>query len=170
VDWPNGDLHLLADSPALNSGATDLLPPGLATDLDGGPRVIGSQVDLGCYESSLGAVPSLVSTSMITEVDTVVTVLNAQPGETVHLVYSLVGLGAGPAVPQLGGLQLDILAPVQLFTSRVADASGHAVITIGMPPTAPLLPVYMQAAIARGAGGSASVSTNTVSQVIYLKP
>lgn len=170
VDWQNGDLHLLADSPCLNSGATNLLPPGLNDDFDGNARVIGSQVDLGCYESSLTAVPSLVATSMVTEVASTISLFNAQPGELVHITYSFAGLGNGPFVPQLGGLQLDILAPVTLFRSLNANASGHALASFTVPANAPLVSVYLQAAIRRGPGGSASVATNTVSQTIYLKP
>ncbi|MCP4771062.1 MAG: hypothetical protein GY879_06605 [Planctomycetes bacterium] len=170
VDWQNGDLHLLADSPCLNSGATNLLPPGLMDDLDGNARVIGSQVDLVCYESNLTVQPSMVATSMITEVVSKISVFNAQPGEPVHMIYSFAGLGSGPAVPQLGGLQLDILAPVTLFRSVNANASGHAVASFTVPANAPLISVYLQAAMRRGAGGSASVATNTVSQAIYLKP
>lgn len=170
VNWQTGDLHLVANSPALNSGATNLLPPGLIVDLDGNPRVLGSQVDMGCYESSLTAAPSLVSTSMVTEVDAIITILNAQPGELVHLTYSFAGFGAGPVVPQLGGLQLDLLSPVTLFRSQNANASGHAVMTFPVPANAPLVAVYLQAAIARGAGGVNSVLTNALQQTIYLKP
>ena len=40
-------------SPAINSGSNDV-PGGLpATDLDGGPRVVGSTVDRGAYESAV---------------------------------------------------------------------------------------------------------------------
>jgi len=170
VDWPNGDLHLLADSPCLNSGATHFLPPSLVVDLDGSPRVLGSEVDLGCYESNLAAEPSLVATSLITEVQSIFTVLNAQPGETVFLAYSFAGIGAGPSIPQLGGLSLDLLSPVALFRTLSANASGHAQASFVVPTNAPLIGVHLQAAIARGTGGSLSVLTNPVSQHIYLKP
>ncbi len=88
----------------------------------------------------------------------------------VHLVYSLNGLGAGPNVPQLGGLRLGILAPVTLFQSLPANASGHGVLTFNVPASTPRVDVYLQGAIARGAGGSQSVLSNTDSQTIYLKP
>ena len=170
VDWVNGDLHLEAHSPCLNSGATGLLPPGFPEDLDGTPRIQGSELDLGCYESGLIAEPSLTATSMITEIVTTITVFNAQPGETVHLAYSLVGTGAGPVIPQLGNLQLGLLAPVSLFRSTTANSSGHAVMSFTVPPAAPLIDIHFQGAIARGAGGASSVLTDTVSQHIYLKP
>ncbi|MFK5955986.1 MAG: right-handed parallel beta-helix repeat-containing protein [Planctomycetota bacterium] len=170
VDWQNGDLHLLADSPCLNSGSNNLLPPGSTLGLDGASRVLGTQVDMGCYESSVTAQPSLAVTSIVTEVQSTFSVFNALPGETVFIANSFIGLGAGPVIPQLGGLQLDLLAPAALFVTATANASGHAIVTLTVPPTAPLVSIYFQAAIARGAGGGNSLLTNTDSQVIYLKP
>ena len=170
VDWSLGDLHLAVDSPCRNSGDTQALPPGLTVDRDGNPRVSGSEVDMGCYEATDVAVPSLVATSLVTEIEAQFRVFNAQPGETVFLAYSFSGLGAGPVIPQLGGLQLDILAPAALFQTMQANASGHATASFQVPPTAPLTDVFLQAAIARGSGGTQSVKTDTVSQHIYLKP
>ena len=45
-----GNLRLLADSPAIDAGDNDALPPGLTTDLDGNPRIVGDAVDMGAYE------------------------------------------------------------------------------------------------------------------------
>ncbi len=44
--WPQADLHLLPDSPALGAAPPDVAPPD---DLDGRPR--SGPVDLGAYES-----------------------------------------------------------------------------------------------------------------------
>lgn len=170
VAWTTGDLNLLPASPCRNSGATNALPPGLTVDLHGNPRVSGSEVDMGCYEATDAAMPSLTATSLITEVQGKFRVFNAQPGETVYLAYSFAGLGVGPSIPQLGGLNLDLVAPVTLFQVLQANASGHATASFVVPPTAPLVDVDLQAAIARGTGGVNSVLTNTVSQHIYLKP
>ncbi len=170
VSWQTGDLHLLADSPCLNSGDAALLPPGVTVDLDGNPRLQGSALDMGCYESSLTPQPSLTATSFITEVDSVLNVWNALPGETVYLAYSFQGLGAGPSIPQLGGLSLGILSPVSLFQVLVADNAGHAVYAFTVPPSAPLVDIYFQAAVARGQSGAQSVVTNALAQHIYLKP
>lgn len=46
--WIDGDYHLLADSPCINAG-DPVYPPG-PTDLDGAPRVVNGQVDMGAYE------------------------------------------------------------------------------------------------------------------------
>jgi parallel beta-helix repeat protein len=44
---PSSDFHLLAGSPAVDSGTTAQAP---ATDLDGTPRPLGAGVDIGAYE------------------------------------------------------------------------------------------------------------------------
>ncbi len=170
VDWANGDLRLTPSSPCLNSGDTSALPPGSNLDLDGNARVYGTEVDMGCYEATADALPSLAVTSLVTEVQSTLSIFNAQPGELVHFVYSFNGFGAGPSIPQLGGLQLGILSPVTLLQSMTANASGHGILRLRIPASAPLVDVFLQGAIARGPGGAQSVVTNAVGQTIYLKP
>jgi predicted outer membrane repeat protein len=46
-----GDLHLRANSPAIDRGS-NALSSGIDSDLDGAPRLMGSAVDLGAYEHS----------------------------------------------------------------------------------------------------------------------
>jgi hypothetical protein len=48
----NGDYHLQLDSPAIDAGDDSAVPGDLATDLDGSPRIQGSRVDLGAYETA----------------------------------------------------------------------------------------------------------------------
>jgi len=45
-----GDYHLRQSSPAINAGDSSAVPPGLLTDLDGNPRIMGAAVDMGAYE------------------------------------------------------------------------------------------------------------------------
>jgi hypothetical protein len=65
-----GDLHLAPGSPCIDSGDNDVLPAdtsdidgdgnnseALPIDLDGGPRISGSVVDMGAYEAQLAAPP-----------------------------------------------------------------------------------------------------------------
>ncbi len=45
-----GDLHLLPGSPCIDIGDPNYVPEPNETDLDGKPRVIGGQIDMGAYE------------------------------------------------------------------------------------------------------------------------
>lgn len=59
---PDGSFRLAPDSPARDAGDTDVVPAALATDLDGRPRVIGPNADLGafelpCLDGSTGSCP-----------------------------------------------------------------------------------------------------------------
>ena len=93
-------------------------------------------------------------------------VINAQPTERVYFVYSTEGLGVGRSIPELGGLTLDILESAHLLGSAQADSGGTAMFNFNVPADAPLLDVFWQAVIARGAGGVDSVKSNTASTVI----
>jgi hypothetical protein len=48
ADLLNGDLHLLAGSPCIDSGSNELV--GTQLDLDGNLRIVNDCVDMGCYE------------------------------------------------------------------------------------------------------------------------
>ena len=54
--WADNDYHLTADSPVIDTGNNNAVPPGVTTDLDGNTRIVdGDQngsaiVDLGPYE------------------------------------------------------------------------------------------------------------------------
>ncbi|NQU47473.1 MAG: PQQ-like beta-propeller repeat protein [Planctomycetes bacterium] len=83
--------------------------------------------------------------------------------KAVHFAFSLKGMGDGPCPTALGGLCLDLLAPVRKIGTVVADASGFASFTATVPPTAIGMAVHFQAVEARGIGGTSSVSSNVVS-------
>lgn len=87
------------------------------------------------------------------------TVTDAQPGERVHFLYSREGAGNSVGIQQLGGITLDLLDPIQLIGSAVANSNGVAELTVNIPPNAPLTTVVMQAVIRRGPGGVDSVKT-----------
>ncbi len=93
----------------------------------------------------------------------------AAAGETVYFGYSTAGLGAGPSLGALGGLELDILAPLELAGSAVADASGQAVLATTAPnlsANVPPLDVWFQAVVQRGAGGAESLKSHTVATTL----
>lgn len=100
---------------------------------------------------------------------TTIVVANALPGETVHLARSLVGVGAGPCVPALGGLCLDLLAPT-LHGSTAADAAGVASFTLSVPAGAAGSWVGFQAAVQRGVGGSDSLESPPLANVVKAAP
>jgi hypothetical protein len=56
ADPGGGDFRLTAESPAIDAGDTDAVPPGVKTDLDGNPRIVDgtgdgkSVVDFGAFE------------------------------------------------------------------------------------------------------------------------
>jgi hypothetical protein len=82
---------------------------------------------------------------------------NADPGEVVYFAASLGGVGNGPCYGLLGGLCLELGSRTVYAGSAVADGLGMATLEV---PVSPSLPtgqrVAFQAAVRRGAGGSAS--------------
>ncbi|HEX9793113.1 MAG TPA: SBBP repeat-containing protein [Planctomycetota bacterium] len=110
--------------------------------------------------------PSLAQTALQRGAQASFVVSNANPGETVHYVYSLAGTGFGNPIPQLGGMNLDLLSPLKLFGQATANAVGTATLVLTIPAGAPLIPVHTQAAVRRGAGGRSSLKTNTVTTTV----
>ncbi len=93
-------------------------------------------------------------------------VSNVAPGERVWFLYSLAGEGEGPSVPRLGGLSLDLMAPVEILGVSEADETGIATLDALVPPGAPPIQVWFQAVIPRGSGGVSSVKSNVTTDTI----
>lgn len=103
--------------------------------------------------------PTLDHTPLTRGRDVVLTVRDAEPGELGHFLVSREGAGNSLGIRPLGGITLDLLDPIRVIGSAVADADGVAELTINIPPNAPLTTVVMQAVIRRGPGGVESVKT-----------
>ncbi len=110
--------------------------------------------------------PVLSQTSLFRGFPATLTLENANPNELVYFLYSRVGSGSGPCISALGGLCLDLLPPIILNNTATADASGVATMTRTVPSGAPLITIWSQAVIQRGAGGADSVKSNVTSDTI----
>ncbi|MBC8404842.1 MAG: hypothetical protein H8E15_06430 [Planctomycetes bacterium] len=96
-------------------------------------------------------------------------ITSANPGEAVHFAFSLAGakFESGPCLPALGGLCLDLMAPIRILGRATADANGKATLPIGIPLNAPLLEVSFQAAAVRGIGGVDSVKSVVIKRPVF---
>lgn len=89
------------------------------------------------------------------------------PGERAFVAYSLTGVGFGSAPPPLGGLRLDLIGAVALLgQTPPANAAGVATLALTVPPGAPLVTLWTQAAVARGAAGALSLKSNVVARTV----
>lgn len=83
--------------------------------------------------------------------------VNLNPGETAWLA-SAPGEGAGPCVPQLGGLCLGLDPSAVLEQSAVANADGIAAFAVTMPASG-ASEIAFQVAVRRGVGGADSAAS-----------
>lgn len=123
------------------------------------------QFPAGEIRGQIIASPRLSTTALSRGQQATFSVTRAQAGDRAYFLYSMAGLGDGPVIGALGGLKLDILAPVMLGTANV-NQSGQASLTVGIPANAPPFPVFLQVAVRRGVNGADSVKSNTVSTAI----
>ena len=52
IDLAAGNLRLQPDSPCIDAGDNNLLPPDVDTDLSGCPRIQNQVVDMGAFEGA----------------------------------------------------------------------------------------------------------------------
>jgi len=91
----------------------------------------------------------------------------ASPGETVHFLASLQP-GPSPAIPQLGGLVLEIGTPIVYLSAATADSNGDATARVMVPSNAPVgATVYSQAVAQRGAGGASSIMSELATGTVF---
>lgn len=99
-----------------------------------------------------------------------ITVASADPFESIRLLRTTVGLGAGPCPPLLGGMCVDVQAPTLMGTFS-ADAAG----SLTLNPILPLATPYgslicLQAVAVRGPGGVDSVKSRALCRVAANGP
>lgn len=83
----------------------------------------------------------------------------ALPFETIHVVASTNGVGAGPC-PRLldnGAICMDILAPIQRVATATADSDGEANVTLQLPAGLANVDLGIQVAVLRGPNNRDSV-------------
>ncbi len=122
IDADNDNFHLLAGSQCIDAGDNNALPPDTADldgdgntteptpwDLDGNPRIIGDEVDMGCYESSSidpnNPTPVLqaIGDKFVDENVALTFTVNATDPEDEPVIYSAPGLPSGATLdPQTG--------------------------------------------------------------------
>ena len=153
--------------------ATDARPlfaPDAATAYVGTVILGDPEAETYCYLYAIdtsGAPGIVLSQTPLVRGDVATfTVQGALPGETVVFLASRSGPGIGPCLSQLGGLCLDLAAPLANLGSAVAGGDGIARLDRIIPADAPLLALATQAVIQRGPGGAASLKSNALAEPI----
>jgi plastocyanin len=77
-------------------------------------------------------------------------IAGARANETVYLLLGLGGIGAGPCLDALGGLCLDLLAPVSVLAPLPADERGEFAFVLGIPLGLPIVDLHFQVVAPRG--------------------
>lgn len=103
--------------------------------------------------------PRLESSTLVRGQSATFVVNGARPGERVEYLYSATGVGRTRGQQALGGMTLDLRAPIIHFATARADAQGVAVLRRRIPANAALGPISLQAVIRRGPDGVDSVKT-----------
>jgi parallel beta-helix repeat protein/predicted outer membrane repeat protein len=126
VDPVNGDFHLQAGSPCIDTG-----DPNSPPDPDGTPA------DMGAFYFHGGA-PTLSVTNLVAGQTALVEVTNATANNRSHFAWSL--SGGGPTSTPWGDAMLD---PGFLYVLLRTDANGYASYSANIPATAAGLTVWM---------------------------
>lgn len=162
VSVPGTQSSLYSQRPALNADGSEIAFQSPADDLVAHDN--NGSFDVFVRSSGSWS-PQVLLDPLVRGSNVTARVCNATPGESVVLTYSTSGLGNGPCPPQLGGLCLDILSP-SIYATMTATTLGDAQFPITVPNGAPLIPIYVQAVIARGIGGASSVKSNVAIETI----
>ena len=162
VSVPGTESSLYSQRPALNADGSEIAFQSPADDL----VAHDNNGSFDVFVRSAGNwSPQVLLDPLVRGSNVTARVCNATPGESVVLTYSTTGTGAGPCPPQLGGLCMDILNP-SIYATVTATTLGDAEFPITVPAGAPLIPIYVQAVIARGIGGASSMKSNVAIETI----
>lgn len=130
VNATGGDYHLAAGSPAVDAGnpAAPLIP---STDLDGGPRVQGSAIDMGAYETVAAMHPDAVGslTAAWSKKGTIIVTWTAPPsGGGAPLISYQVALAPGGTTKTVKAkttsAKFSHLSPSTAYTVTVAAVNS----------------------------------------------
>lgn len=150
-----------SDAPALPVGATSVVFGSSATNFVAGDTNLRHDIfalDEANASSQWLHVGGLQRNTMA-DVDA----YGFHAGERVFLLRGLGGIGIGQCPPPLGGLCIDLLNPVVLQMSELADTFGHVSFEDLIPASVPLIELHFQAVAPRGVGGIDSVKSSTAS-------
>ncbi len=159
-NWVSGMQNVASDDGLFTSGIPMMPPFSYSLTFDAAfmasAPANGNVYDYHCDPhlafGMLGSVtvttnkPVLNITNFLAGQTTFMTVTNATPGALIGFAYSLVGpgptvLNAGPCGPVATSLSL----PITLLPQAQADASGKAVLPLGIPAAAVGMYVWVQA-------------------------
>ncbi len=154
-------------SPAINSGSNDV-PDGLpASDLDGGPRIVGSHVDRGAYESSIddSTVQTVTNTNDSGTGSLRQALIDANSTSGTNSVHFAIGSGCGPHVITVQSALPNITSSVSIrgytqpgATSNDLDTGDDAALCIILKPNASGLAHAFHVAASAAAGTALTVS------------
>jgi hypothetical protein len=143
------------------TGTDDVLITSVQLEsVDGGVDNVG----FGEVEAAPGPALTVSPPSLTAGAPTPVTVIGAEPGESVYLVFGLVD-APGACPPVLGGLCFG-LEDARRVGAATADPGGTATFWIEPPAGAAGRTVGLQALAARGPGGADSVASDVLWGVV----
>lgn len=109
--------------------------------------------------------PTLTVSAVISGAQARLTATEFEPGETIHFLGSVAGVGSGACLPS--GPCTDLLDPVQIVGKADANADGWASVVVDVPAAlTDGTALYFQAAALRGAAGVDSVTTPAVTAFV----
>jgi len=140
LDEPNGDLHLLADSPCRNKGTNSAI--GLQqTDFEADPRIAGGTVDMGADEFF----PHLYHTETPTPGGTIRLKFIGNPGAQAYWAFSRYVLNPPVSIPGLQGLFYLNPSSIAIIGIGRFPSTGYIDLPFKFAPSFPKISIPMQA-------------------------